>query len=37
LIAVEIRQAIDELGKLVGAVISEDILDRIFRRFCVGK
>ena len=37
LIAVETRQAIDELGKLVGAVVSEEILDRIFRRFCVGK
>ncbi len=37
LIAAELRRAIDELGKLVGAVVSEDILDRIFRRFCVGK
>ncbi len=37
LIAVELRQAIDDLGMLVGAVVSEDILDRIFRRFCVGK
>ncbi|HEY2155529.1 MAG TPA: GTPase, partial [Isosphaeraceae bacterium] len=37
LIAVELRQAIDDLGTLVGAVVSEDILDRIFRRFCVGK
>ncbi len=37
LIAVEIRQALDDLGKIVGAVVSEDILGRIFRRFCVGK
>ena len=37
LIAAEIRQAVDDLGKIVGAVVSEDILDRIFRRFCVGK
>ena len=37
LVASELHRAIDELGKLVGAVVSEDILDRIFRRFCVGK
>lgn len=36
-IAAELHRAIDELGKLVGAVVSEDILDGIFRRFCVGK
>ena len=37
LIAAEIRHVVDELGKLVGAVVTEDILDRIFRRFCIGK
>jgi len=37
LIAAELRQAIDELGRLVGAVVTEDILDGIFRRFCIGK
>ena len=37
LIAVELRQAVDDLGKIVGAVVTEDILDRIFRRFCIGK
>ncbi len=37
LVALDLRQAIDELGKVVGAVVTDDILDRIFRRFCIGK
>ncbi|MHC5541756.1 hypothetical protein ACYOEI_26360, partial [Singulisphaera rosea] len=37
LVAIDLRQAIDELGKVVGAVVTDDILDRIFRRFCIGK
>jgi tRNA modification GTPase len=26
-----------ELGKVVGAVYTDDLLDRIFSRFCIGK
>lgn len=37
LVAIDLRQALDELGKVVGAVVTDDILDRIFRRFCIGK
>ena len=37
LAAAEIRLALDELGKVVGAVYTEDVLDRIFSRFCIGK
>ena len=37
MIAVDLRQAVDELGKVTGAVVTDDILDRIFRRFCIGK
>ncbi|NIL99243.1 MAG: GTP-binding protein [Planctomycetales bacterium] len=37
IVAAEIRQALDELGQVVGAVYTEDILDRIFSRFCIGK
>lgn len=37
LVAVDLRLAVDELGKVVGAVVTDDILDRIFRRFCIGK
>jgi tRNA modification GTPase len=37
LAAAELRAALDELGMVVGAVYTDDILDRIFSRFCVGK
>jgi tRNA modification GTPase len=37
LIAVEIRTALNELGRVVGAVYTDDLLDRIFSQFCIGK
>ena len=37
LITAEVRVALDELGKVVGAVYTDDVLDRIFSRFCLGK
>jgi tRNA modification GTPase len=37
LVAVELRTAIAELGKVVGAVYTDDLLDRIFKTFCIGK
>lgn len=37
LVAAEVRVALDELGKVVGAVYTDDVLDRIFSRFCIGK
>lgn len=37
LIAAELRLALAELGKIVGAVYTDDILDRLFGRFCIGK
>jgi tRNA modification GTPase len=37
LLAVELRGALDELGAMVGAVYADDLLDRIFSRFCIGK
>jgi len=37
LVAAEIRTALDELGQIVGAVYTDDVLDRIFSRFCIGK
>ena len=37
LIAVEIRESLDHLGRIVGAVYTDDILDRVFSRFCIGK
>jgi tRNA modification GTPase len=35
--AIFIREALDRLGDLVGETTSEDILNDIFSRFCVGK
>jgi len=37
LIAAEIREAIDALGQIVGTVYTDDLLDRIFSKFCIGK
>ncbi len=37
LVAMELRLALDELAQVVGAVYTDDILDRIFSRFCIGK
>ena len=37
LLALEIRLALEELGRVAGAVYTEDLLDRIFSRFCIGK
>lgn len=37
LVAAELRVALDELGKVVGTVYTDDLLDQIFSRFCIGK
>lgn len=37
LISTHIREAIDHLGAIIGVGTSEEILDRIFSRFCIGK
>ena len=37
LLAVLLRQAIDSLGEVTGAVVGTDILDRVFSRHCIGK
>jgi tRNA modification GTPase len=36
-VAVDIRAGLDALGEIVGATTSEDILNSIFSRFCIGK
>jgi len=36
-IALDMRAALDSLGEITGAISTEDILDRIFRDFCIGK
>jgi tRNA modification GTPase len=37
LIASLVRSALDDLGRILGAVHTNDLLDRIFSRFCIGK
>jgi tRNA modification GTPase len=37
LLALAIREAIEQIGQLTGAVYTNDLLDRIFSRFCIGK
>jgi tRNA modification GTPase len=36
LLALELRLALEDLGAMVGAVYTDDLLDRIFSRFCIG-
>jgi Predicted GTPase len=35
--AVHLREAVTILEDLIGSVDVEDVLDEVFRRFCVGK
>lgn len=37
LVAWEVRSALDGLGNVVGAIYTDDVLDRVFSRFCIGK
>jgi tRNA modification GTPase len=37
LFALELRGALDQLGEMVGAIYTDDLLDRVFSRFCIGK
>ena len=36
-LAVDLRVALDALGEIIGVVSTEDILDHIFKEFCIGK
>jgi tRNA modification GTPase len=36
-LALELRDALDHLGQIVGSVTTDDILDMIFSDFCIGK
>ena len=37
LVAVDVQDAIDHIGEVTGLVTTDDVLDRIFREFCLGK
>ncbi len=36
-VAMDLRVAADALGELTGAITTEDVLNRIFSEFCIGK
>jgi len=36
-IAVDLKEALNSFKKILGETIEDDILDRIFQRFCIGK
>ena len=37
LIALALREALGEIGAMAGVIYTNDLLDRIFSRFCIGK
>jgi tRNA modification GTPase len=37
LVSIELRDALDALGEVIGATTNEDILTRLFQNFCIGK
>ena len=37
LIAIQLQDAIDALGQILGTSVKVDVLDQIFSRFCIGK
>jgi tRNA modification GTPase len=37
IVALELRDALAAIGEVTGRVVGEDLLERIFSRFCVGK
>jgi len=37
LVAIDLKDALDALGEVIGVTTTEDILDQIFDRFCIGK
>ena len=37
LITIDIRSALHHLGEITGEITTDDLLDNIFRNFCIGK
>ena len=37
LVAVDVQDAIDHIGTVTGSITTEEVLDRVFAEFCIGK
>ena len=37
LLSVDLYDAADALGEIIGSITSDDVLERIFSEFCIGK
>jgi tRNA modification GTPase len=37
IVAIDIHETLDHLGRILGKVYTDDVLDRIFSQFCIGK
>ena len=37
IVALELREGLAAIGEVTGRAVGEDLLDRIFSRFCIGK
>ena len=37
LVSIDIKQAYIDIGEITGNTTSEDIIDQIFKKFCLGK
>ena len=37
LVAIDVRSALDKLGRLTGTITDNDVLNTVFGRFCIGK
>lgn len=36
-VEVDLRSSYDDLGLIIGETVSDEIMDKVFREFCVGK
>jgi tRNA modification GTPase len=37
ILAIELRQALHHLGEITGEITTDDLLENIFSKFCIGK
>jgi tRNA modification GTPase len=37
LVSIDVREACDAMGTITGETVTEDLLDKIFSEFCLGK